>query len=586
MSSIIDAIPIDSTETKNLTAIATNNKYWENVNGTATKTDTTTLYKAVDPLDISGFYKIEVKNVNQNKAALANVKSIIIADEEYGVLSEYTNSSDGYFSKEINLVSGAKYLLISYYNVSNNLRYVGYKFNKMVDKNGILNVLFDTLKLATNGNERHRISAWTSGQHWVPYGGKITALEGLHANLKCSVITINQNSYYKMNYGLYSYNPSAGPQSESGIYICDDDGNILADYPTYPDTLINVPYGGTKMYFNANGAGDISNRYTLTEYSQNTLLGKKVAIIGDSISTNGNTVVDGNIRNAVEIVVSDEDVGHELSAYLTAYDVNGGLSLGGHTFTQSEVGNEVTFTPTSEDVGKSIGLPNNYNNASSYTWWEVCADYFGFIPIPVCWSGSSICNHENLAVNSEYKCSWAWHESQIRKCGVRVVGTMNREAPDVIIVYRGCNDMTHSPYARLTDDYFDNPNWSYPEDDTVGDYHGFKEGYAMLIDKLRTAYPNARILLCTLTVFKRVNYSHFPTNNGLYTLPQMNKAIREIADFFGCGIIDFEKCGITFENCYSEGYITDSATTPTHPSDKGHLYMGFQAIRDLKRFIS
>ena len=63
-------------------------------------------------------------------------------------------------------------------------------------------------------------------------------------------------------------------------------------------------------------------------------------------------------------------------------------------------------------------------------------------------------------------------------------------------------------------------------------------------------------------------------------MPQMNKVIREIAEEMGCGLIDFERDGITFENCYSEGYVTDSATTPTHPNSKGHEVMGRRAIAD------
>lgn len=159
---------------------------------------------------------------------------------------------------------------------------------------------------------------------------------------------------------------------------------------------------------------------------------------------------------------------------------------------------------------------------------------------------------------------------------------MTRTAPDVVIIYRGTNDFSHSPYAKLTSGYFDNFNWQYPSDDTVTDGYGYKEGLCLTIKKLRAAYPSAKIFLCTLNVFKRVNYSHFPTNNGINSLPQFNAAIREVADFMGCGVINFDKDGITFENCYSEGYITDSATTPTHPSDKGHKVMGNKAIADMR----
>jgi hypothetical protein len=49
----------------------------------------------------------------------------------------------------------------------------------------------------------------------------------------------------------------------------------------------------------------------------------------------------------------------------------------------------------------------------------------------------------------------------------------------------------------------------------------------------------------------------------------------------GCGVIEFDKDGITFENMYSGGYITDDAQTPTHPNTKGHAVMADKALLDL-----
>lgn len=307
-------------------------------------------------------------------------------------------------------------------------------------------------------------------------------------------------------------------------------------------------------------------------YTKNGLYGKTIAVIGDSISTQLNL-------NAVEITIGSQDVGVQLSAYPTIYDVNAGLTIGGHTFTSSEVGTEVSFTPTASDVGKFIGRPLNYNTSVSKTWWQLVGEEFGCTINPVCWSGSSISSHE--ASSNNYKTSYAWHDAQIRKCATRIPGSMSRTAPDLIIIYRGCNDMTHTPYAKLTSDTFSAYNWQYPETDVISDGYGYKEALSLTIKKLRAVYPDTQIFLATQNVFKRINYSNFPTNNGLYSLPQFNDAIREVADFFGCQTIDFDKDGITFENCYSEGYITDSATMPTHPSTKGHALMAKQAIKDL-----
>lgn len=334
------------------------------------------------------------------------------------------------------------------------------------------------------------------------------------------------------------------------------------------------------------------------------LQGKNVAIIGDSISTNGNYSASNPLGNVPEIIISQEDIDAniQLKAYVTYYDIgtvlNGsvtidGVTTTGHTIVSDDVGKEISFIPVSSDVTtppKMIGVPSNYNPASRVVWWEVLKNAFGFNPIPVCWSGSSISSHEGNDTN--YKTSYAWHDAQIRKCGIRTPGTtgfdaetgkINRTPPDAIFIYRGTNDMTHSPYARLTAGYFDNYNWQYPESDIVDtNKYGYKEALCLTIKKLRDTYPNAKIFLCTLNVFKRVHYDHFPTNNGLYSLPQINDAIREVADFMGCDVISFDRDGITFENCYSEGYITDSATAPTHPSNKGHKAMALKAIADIK----
>lgn len=123
------------------------------------------------------------------------------------------------------------------------------------------------------------------------------------------------------------------------------------------------------------------------ESAGTVLRGKTVAIIGDSISTNGNPG-SGTDTNAVELTVTAQDVGVQLSAYLTYYDVQAGLSLGGHTFTSEEIGTEVTFTPVSEDIGKMIGRPLTYNENTTTVWWEVMQRALENTTIPVCWSGA------------------------------------------------------------------------------------------------------------------------------------------------------------------------------------------------------
>ena len=120
--------------------------------------------------------------------------------------------------------------------------------------------------------------------------------------------------------------------------------------------------------------------------------------------------------------------------------------------------------------------------------------------------------------------------------------------------------------------------------DFVNGVYNFKIGYYKTIQKCREAYPGVLIVCCTLNVFKRVICDSYPTRNAYYTLPEMNQIIREIASEMGCGLIDFERDGITFENCYPT-YISDSATKPTHPNSKGHRVMAQRAYIDLYKFL-
>jgi hypothetical protein len=103
----------------------------------------------------------------------------------------------------------------------------------------------------------------------------------------------------------------------------------------------------------------------------------------------------------------------------------------------------------------------------------------------------------------------------------------------------------------------------------------------MWVQKVRETYPFTQIVIATCEGLKRINCSKFPVNNGIYSIPQYNDAIRDIADFFGMQTIDWDRCGITFENMYPE-YVDDSAVNPTHPNEKGHWLMARQAIIDLE----
>ena len=189
------------------------------------------------------------------------------------------------------------------------------------------------------------------------------------------------------------------------------------------------------------------------------------------------------------------------------------------------------------------------------------------------WNGNSYCSHESDNVRL---IGYGWHPLQIARLANRDEEG-NRIAPDVVFLCRGTNDATHTPFAKITS--FGQGNDEIPETDVInGTDYGFKEALAITISSIQKTYPKAKIFLCTLTPFRRLGDKTFPMNNSYHTMQEYNKAIKEIAEYMGCNVIDFSKCW-TFYNCLSEGYVSPDYT---HPVQKGHNAMCEQAIKDMR----
>lgn len=564
VKNIVDQLALNMAFEKRIPFTSDANHYWDVSGSVAVKSSLSGWY-AVNPVAVTPG---DIMKVTNRQGASHRTRIWAIVDSAYNILAkaeDYFTTSAHVYNEVFYVPAGAAYLLIT-------------TSADIADQFGIRKLLTENTVIEKN-------IPYASEKSWywnVETGKAVKTYFGGSSYHAGSVIPVKEGEYYIIT-------GRQGGTHRTRIWMaCDDFYNIIAMaddfYSAAEHTLyVTIPAGATRLMVSSFGNDDqvpyatiykVIPAYEDTAYTQ--LAGKNVAIIGDSISTNGSS---GDLANVPEITITSSDIGVPLSAYLTYYDVAAGLTLGGHTFTSAEIGTEVSFTPLNEDLGKVIGLSDNYNPNSRITWWERAAAELKFNPIPVCWSGASISSHDGST--PQYMTSYAWHPAQIRKCGIRVPGTMTRTAPDVIIIYRGVNDFSHSPYTKITDGYFDG-SWTYPADDTVTGGYGFLEGIACTIKALRAAYPNAQIVLCTLNTFKRVNVSAFPVNNGLNTLPEYNDAIRKAADFFGCITLDLDRDGITFENCYTGGFITDSSTNPTHPNDLGQYVIGTKAIADLK----
>ncbi|MDU1904552.1 MAG: SGNH/GDSL hydrolase family protein [Dysgonomonas sp.] len=306
-------------------------------------------------------------------------------------------------------------------------------------------------------------------------------------------------------------------------------------------------------------------------------------------------------------------VGKILSLNITSEDV--GLTLGGKTIQSSDIGNDMDFTLTTDDINKQVygvkitqpmtaieftfiasnddvglvlGEPRGYlpNNISKTAWFNIIANKLG---MEVIGSGSiSGSTYTRLAANKyDNFCSQAWHPQTVRRCGKRDLATGERIAPDNIIVYRVINDWSKNTYSYITD--FDPYKNLYPDDDYVDDSitkYDFKKGICKTVQEIRKQYPKARIWLCT--TFHNMYRGQivegdpenplglpFPPTNGEFHILEYNKAIREVADAYGCDLIEFDKSGITYEN------ILDFSGDGVHPDTAGNALMGARGVADM-----
>lgn len=322
---------------------------------------------------------------------------------------------------------------------------------------------------------------------------------------------------------------------------------------------------------------ELSKQVDVLSSRDNPLKGKKVSIIGDSISSSAR-------NNAPYWLIVASDVGNQIQSYVTWADIYAdwegtiptNKTIGGVLLTREMNGTLQTFTPVAEDVGKTLGMGQVYNSSNIITWSERLCQKSGAI-----WLSDAAWSSARMTTGNYDDAGPIGGSTGYSDC---TIGRLRKrkddgswDTPDVVLIYMGTNDMTHPSYAHI-----DNIDImaGIPQNDLIDGVHQYKAAYYRCIQKVREAYPNAAIICCTLNVFKRINYAQFPTNNGVYTLPQMNDAIREIANTMGCGLIEFDKDGITFENCYPT-YISDSATTPTHPNNTGHEVMAMKALADI-----
>ncbi|TCL59318.1 lysophospholipase L1-like esterase [Kineothrix alysoides] len=174
-------------------------------------------------------------------------------------------------------------------------------------------------------------------------------------------------------------------------------------------------------------------------------------------------------------------------------------------------------------------------------------------------TGMELCRNASFSGSTVSGQSQDNHEGRYSCGNQRMADLASEEGdwPDIIIILMGANDLlNHIPLGAYN-------SASAVEE---GYIQTFSEAYALMLDKMKTWYPDAEIYCCTIAEVSRWNDAgeKFPFMNehGL-TVKDYNAWITAIAQEKGAKLIDVYNCGITYEN--AQEYTSDG----THPNAAG-----------------
>lgn len=171
----------------------------------------------------------------------------------------------------------------------------------------------------------------------------------------------------------------------------------------------------------------------------------------------------------------------------------------------------------------------------------------------------------------------SWSGSYVTtNAGESSAGCMSRSqqlgtTPDVIIIYMGINDFNNEVELGTY-----NGKTALPSDTTT-----FREAYAIMLNKVLTAYPTSEVWCCTLPQCERNNPGgSFPEiNENGDALADFNNAIIELANAFGVRVLDHNKSGLTYQN------MSIYNPNTLHPNKYGHSLLANNDIWQMDNFI-
>ena len=284
---------------------------------------------------------------------------------------------------------------------------------------------------------------------------------------------------------------------------------------------------------------------------------------------------------AYDAILAAEAAYQNMVAELKAKYAGKKLSiLGDSISTYGAVSNSTKYNSTIG--GNAIWYPNNNSNFYDYTytyWGRLIVDLGMELCVSNAWSGSRV--YGNSANN--YTDNMLGRATELDNDNGTPKDASDDINPDVIIVYMGINDLhTGNPMdtklyrslsadgadvAAVLDEWMKTTIATYEANSAtiVGGktYKTWEAAYALSLRAMREKYPNAEIYCMTLV------RSQDSRDTASAPFDHYNTCIKALAGYFGATIIDQEQGYMLQDNCHAYG----SDLKALHPNQQGHALM-------------
>ena len=225
--------------------------------------------------------------------------------------------------------------------------------------------------------------------------------------------------------------------------------------------------------------------------------------------------------------------------------------LGDSISTLKGVSNNTSYNTT---IGSNAYY---YSSGQSSRWWQQVIDVLGMeLCVNNSWSGSMVLkNNKGTSTNNS--------AGYVTRCVNLHNDTGETPVlPDIIWVFLGTNDFTHNQSAMGTFEAIDydtlitlgeDGTYTYATPTTVF------EAYAIMLHKMQIAYPQAEIYCLNLLV-RRDPVLEGKTNAGQPTV--FNAELAKVVAKAGVRLVDLENCGLESTPEIYDFYITDQNVHP------------------------